>query len=86
MLPGLQVPNSEFHENVFYDKNGVRNELPGEQVTKKLEAIAGNRERRYIPFDQEFRPLMTNAACSRSLFAGYFSRCGNPGYLGRPDR
>ncbi|HUF04286.1 MAG TPA: ketoacyl-ACP synthase III [Aridibacter sp.] len=62
VLPGLVVPNSDFHGNAFYDKKGNRNELPGEKVTAKLEAIAGIRERRYVPFDQDSRPLMTEAA------------------------
>ncbi|REJ77945.1 MAG: ketoacyl-ACP synthase III [Acidobacteria bacterium] len=62
VLPDLVVPNSEFHNNIFYDKDGTRNQLSGEQVTAKLEAITGIRERRYVPFDQDSRPLMIEAA------------------------
>lgn len=62
LLPELVVPNSEFEGNVFYDKKGNRNELPGSEVTAKLEAITGIRERRYIPFDQDSKPLMIEAA------------------------
>ena len=62
VLPGLVVPNSEFNDHEFYDKEGNRNHLPGEKITAKLEAISGIRERRYVPFDQDSRPLMTEAA------------------------
>jgi 3-oxoacyl-[acyl-carrier-protein] synthase-3 len=62
VLPELQVPNSDFNDHAFYDKNGVRNDRPGEEITAKLEAITGIRERRYVPFDQDSRPLMTEAA------------------------
>lgn len=70
VLPGLLVPNSEFNDHIFYDKNGVVNELPGEQITAKLEAISGIRERRYVPFDQDSRPLMTEAAALAVADAG----------------
>ena len=62
VLPELKVPNSDFNDHTFYDKNGVRNDRPGEEITAKLEAITGIRERRYVPFDQDSRPLMTEAA------------------------
>ena len=62
VLPDLVVPNSDFHNHVFYDKKGGKNEASGEEVTAKLEAISGIRERRYVPFDQDSRPLMTGAA------------------------
>ena len=62
VLPGIVVPNSDFNDHVFYDKNGVRNERQGAEVTAKLEAITGIRERRYVPPDQDSRPLMTEAA------------------------
>jgi 3-oxoacyl-[acyl-carrier-protein] synthase III len=62
VLPELVVPNSDFNDHVFYDKNGVKNERQGTEVTAKLEAITGIRERRYVPRDQDSRPLMTQAA------------------------
>lgn len=62
VLPELVVPNEEFNDHVFYDKNGLKNERQGAEVTAKLEAITGIRERRYVPFDQDSRPLMTEAA------------------------
>ncbi|MCB1024036.1 MAG: ketoacyl-ACP synthase III [Acidobacteria bacterium] len=60
-LPDLVVKNSDFIDNVFYDKNGVKNERSGEEIIAKLEAITGIRERRYVPFDQDSRPLMIEA-------------------------
>ncbi|QQS41381.1 MAG: ketoacyl-ACP synthase III [Acidobacteriota bacterium] len=62
VLPELVVPNSEFHSNVFYDKSGAALPVSGEAAAAKLEAISGIRERRYVPFDQDSRPLMTEAA------------------------
>ncbi len=62
VLPELVVPNSDFNDHVFYDKNGVKLQKQGEEMTAKLEAITGIRERRYVPFDQDSRPLMTEAA------------------------
>lgn len=62
VLPELVVPNSNFNDHVFYDKHGVKNLRQGEEVTAKLEAITGIKERRYVPFDQDSRPLMTEAA------------------------
>ncbi len=62
VLPELVVHNSDFNENVFYDKNGKKNARQGEEVTAKLEAITGIRERRYVPFDQDSRPLMIEGA------------------------
>lgn len=62
VLPELVVPNSEFHDNVFYDKNGAALPASGKDAAAKLEAISGIRERRYVPFDQDSRPLMTEAA------------------------
>jgi 3-oxoacyl-[acyl-carrier-protein] synthase III len=62
VLPELVVPNSDFNGNVFYNKDGVKNERQGAEITAKLEAITGIRERRYVPFDQDSRPLMTEAA------------------------
>ncbi|MDH3494176.1 MAG: ketoacyl-ACP synthase III [Acidobacteriota bacterium] len=62
VLPETVVPNSKFDDHIFYDKDGVRNDRPGEEITAKLEAITGIRERRYVPMDQDSRPLMTEAA------------------------
>ncbi|MCO6510864.1 MAG: ketoacyl-ACP synthase III [Aridibacter famidurans] len=61
-LPELVVPNSEFHENIFYDKSGAALPVSGKEAAAKLESISGIRERRYVPFDQDSRPLMTDAA------------------------
>ena len=62
ILPELVVPNSEFNDHIFYDKNGNKLPKQGEEMTAKLESITGIRERRYVPFDQDSRPLMTEAA------------------------
>lgn len=61
-MPELIVPNSDFESRVFYDKSGVQLPKQGAEVTAKLEAITGIRERRYIPPNQDSRPLMTEAA------------------------
>lgn len=62
VIPELVVSNEAFGDRVFYDKNGVRLERRGHEMAAKLEAITGIRERRYVPFDQDSRPLMTDAA------------------------
>lgn len=62
ILPEVIVPNSNFEHNIFYDKSGIQLPKQGAEVTAKLEAITGIRERRYIPGDQDSRPLMTEAA------------------------
>jgi 3-oxoacyl-[acyl-carrier-protein] synthase III len=62
VLPELIVPNEHFNDHIFYDKSGVKLEKQGAEVTAKLESITGIRERRYVPFDQDSRPLMTEAA------------------------
>ena len=62
ILPELVVPNSDFNDHIFYDKSGVKLAKQGAEMTAKLEAITGIRERRYVPFDQDSRPLMTDAA------------------------
>ncbi len=62
VLPELVVKNETFADNVFFGKNGVKLERQGIEATSKLEAITGIRERRYVPFDQDSRPLMTDAA------------------------
>jgi 3-oxoacyl-[acyl-carrier-protein] synthase III len=62
VLPELVVPNSVFESHIFYGKDGVKGERQGAEVTAKLEAITGIRERRYVPPDQDSRPLMAEAA------------------------
>jgi len=62
VLPALVVPNSDFNNHHFYDKHGVKNDRQGAEITAKLEAITGIRERRYVPFDQDSRPLMTEVS------------------------
>jgi 3-oxoacyl-[acyl-carrier-protein] synthase III len=62
VIPELVVPNEHFNDRVFYDKSGVKLPKQGEEMTMKLESITGIRERRYVPFDQDSRPLMTEAA------------------------
>ena len=62
ILPELVVTNEQFNDHVFYDKSGTQLPKQGAEVTAKLESITGIRERRYIPFDQDSRPLMTKAA------------------------
>jgi 3-oxoacyl-[acyl-carrier-protein] synthase-3 len=62
VLPGLVVPNTEFNDYVFYGKDGEPIPLSGAEAAAKLEAITGIRERRYVPFNQDSQPLMTEAA------------------------
>ncbi len=62
VLPELIVPNSDFNDHVFFGKDGVELPLSGAEAAAKLEAITGIRERRYVPFDQDSRPLMTRAS------------------------
>jgi 3-oxoacyl-[acyl-carrier-protein] synthase-3 len=71
VLPELVVPNSDFESHIFYSKDGVKNERQGAEVTAKLEAITGIRERRYVPPDQDSRPLMTDAAKLAVTDAGF---------------
>lgn len=61
-MPELVVPNSYFLSSEFYDKTGNRSEKSNPEVVNKLEAITGIRERRYVPFEQDSIPLMTQAA------------------------
>lgn len=70
VLPELVVTNSAFESNVFYGKDGVESERQGAEAAAKLEAITGIRERRYVPFDQDSRPLMTKAAMMTVADAG----------------
>ncbi len=62
VIPELVVTNEAFADKVFYDKNGAKLERQGAEAAAKLESITGIRERRYVPFDQDSRPLMTHAA------------------------
>ena len=62
VLPAKVVSNDEFHDHVFYDKNGTPLKRPSSEITARLEEISGIRERRYVPFDQDSRPLMIEAA------------------------
>lgn len=62
VIPDLIVPNSHFESNEFYDREGKRIERNGAEITAKLEAITGIRERRYVPFDQDSIALMADAS------------------------
>ena len=62
VIPDLVVPNSQFESNEFYDRDGKRIERAGAEITAKLEAITGIKERRYVPFDQDSIKLMTDAS------------------------
>lgn len=62
VIPDLVVPNSNFESNEFYDRSGLPIEKSGKEVVEKLESIAGIRERRYIPFEQDSVQLMTEAS------------------------
>ena len=62
VIPELLIPNSHFDTSEFYDRKGARIDKSGAEVAAKLEAIAGIRERRYIPFDQDSIELMTDAS------------------------
>ncbi len=62
IIPDLVIPNSHFESNVFYTHEGIKIEKGGAEITEKLEAITGIKERRYVPFDQDSIPLMTAAS------------------------
>lgn len=62
VIPELLVPNSHFADSEFYDRSGSRLEKSGAEVAAKLESIAGIRERRYIPWEQDSIQLMTDAS------------------------
>jgi 3-oxoacyl-[acyl-carrier-protein] synthase III len=61
-LPSLLIKNAHFLNHQFFDSKGVKNEKPTAEIIEKLEAITGITERRYIPFDQDSIPLMTETA------------------------
>ena len=61
-LPELVIKNSHFLGHSFYDSKGVKNPKPASEIIEKLEAITGITERRYVPFDQDSIPLMTETA------------------------
>jgi 3-oxoacyl-[acyl-carrier-protein] synthase-3 len=69
-LPELAVPNSHFATNEFYDREGTRIDKTSDEIIGKLEAITGIRERRYVPFDQDSIPLMTEASLAAVIDAG----------------
>lgn len=62
VIPELLVPNSHFESSEFYDRNGQPIDKSGKEIVEKLESIAGIRERRYIPFEQDSVQLMTDAS------------------------
>lgn len=62
VIPELLVPNSHFSSSEFYDRSGSRIEKSGAEIAAKLESIAGIRERRYIPIEQDSIQLMTEAS------------------------
>lgn len=62
VLPEIVVPNSAFESSEFYDRNGLRIDRNGAEITRKLESITGIRERRYIPSDQDSIGLMAEAS------------------------
>lgn len=70
VIPELLVPNSQFESNEFYDRNGKPIAKPGKEIVAKLESIAGIRERRYIPFEQDSVQLMTEASALALQDAG----------------
>jgi 3-oxoacyl-[acyl-carrier-protein] synthase III len=61
-LPALIIKNSHFLNHQFYDNKGVKNERNPAEIIEKLEAITGITERRYIPYEQDSIPLMTETA------------------------
>ncbi|MHC4539082.1 MAG: 3-oxoacyl-ACP synthase III family protein [Planctomycetota bacterium] len=47
-IPERIVPNSDFHDNEFYDPDGKRFDKTNEEIAGKLEEITGIVERRYV--------------------------------------
>lgn len=62
VIPELVVPNSAFIDHEFFDREGNRIERSGVEITGKLEAITGIRERRYVPFDQDSLKILADAS------------------------
>lgn len=69
-LPELVIKNAHFLNHAFYDAKGVKNEKNTSDIIEKLEAITGITERRYIPFNQDSIPLMTETALKTLENAG----------------
>jgi 3-oxoacyl-[acyl-carrier-protein] synthase III len=69
-LPALVVKNSHFLNHEFYDSKGIKNEKPTSEIIEKLEAITGIKERRYVPFDQDSVPLLSETAIKTIKNAG----------------
>jgi 3-oxoacyl-[acyl-carrier-protein] synthase III len=61
-LPSMVVKNSHFLNHQFYDTKGIKNDRNPSEIIEKLESITGITERRYVPFDQDSIPLMTETA------------------------
>ncbi len=69
-LPENVVTNKAFEQNKFYNKDGSAFEKESIDIVKKLQAITGIRERRYIKDNEDSVPLMRKAAASAIADAG----------------
>lgn len=50
-IPTRRVLNSDFLNNEFYDSNGVKFDIPNEEIIAKFEEITKIKERRYVTDD-----------------------------------
>lgn len=61
-IPKDIVPNSSFHDTVFYDESGDPISRPAEEITEKFQQITDISERRYAPEDLNTSDLAYLAA------------------------
>ena len=50
-IPTRTIPNSDFLDNTFFDKNGEPYDRSNEEIIQKFEEITGIKERRYVTDD-----------------------------------
>lgn len=61
-MPCRVIKNDFFKKNVFYNKDGTKNLKSGAEVIKKLEAISGIKERRFIGEDEQSVSILFEAS------------------------
>ncbi len=61
-IPSRRIDNSQFTKQVFFDKNHLRIESPGEEVVRKFRDITGIAERRWVNEDQTTSQIASIAA------------------------
>tara|TARA_B110000090_G_scaffold209877_1_gene268415 strand:+ start:5908 stop:6975 length:1068 start_codon:yes stop_codon:yes gene_type:complete len=61
-MPRRVIKNDYFAKNIFYNKDGTQNPKPGTEIIKKLEAISGIKERRFIGEDEQSIDILFEAS------------------------